>query len=375
MPAFNTARAETAVKFSREFSYAVNASHASDWSTLLDRFRDANLFQTQTFGTLKSPRGKTERFVVLRGTDVVAAATVRVTRLPWPAVGCAYVLWGPVWRPWDTTPDAAVWREAIRALRSEYVVKRKLWLRLRPMMTDHDDPALVTALKDEGFREVSFAPRQRTMLIDLSVPLDQLRKGLGSRWRNYLNNGEREELEIVEGVDDALIDQFVVPFRQMVSRKGLSQPGDIQSFRALQRDLPTRHKMRVFLARSKGTLCAGAIASHIGERGIYHFGALGNSGMHTKASYVLQWRIIEWLKRRGCAVYDLHGVSRLDNPGGYQFKSGLCGKNGKEVEFVGTFDAVASGRATLTSKAAILVQERRKIILRMKRAVRSARGL
>lgn len=354
------------------FSYVVNGCPERDWPTLLDGFRDANLFQTVPFCSLKLLGGRVERFVLSRHSTVVAAAAVRITNLPWPATGCAYVRWGPLWCRQGAPPDFEVWRQAIRALRAEYVVRRRMWMRLLPMLTDADDPALLQILKDEGFNAVALAPRQRTMLIDLAPSSELLRKGLDRKWRNCLSSGERNDLEIVEGVEEALIDEFLVPYKEMISRKGLSDPGDIASFRRMQGDLPDRHKMRVFLARSEGDVCAGAIVSHFGERGIYHFGATGTNGLQTRASYVLQWRIIEWLKGRSCAIYDLHGVNRSVNAGVYEFKAGLCGKNGREVTFLGSFDACNSRRARFTAKAATLFKQRRGILKNLRARLRSA---
>jgi lipid II:glycine glycyltransferase (peptidoglycan interpeptide bridge formation enzyme) len=167
-----------------------------------------------------------------------------------------------------------------------------------------------------------------------------------------------------------LIDQFLVPYEEMISRKGLHDSGAIAKFREVQRELQPRHKMRIFLARSGSEVCAGAIVSHLGERGIYHLGATGTNGLRTRASYVLQWRIIEWLKGRNCAIYDLHGVNRAVNPGVYEFKAGLCGKNGREVAFIGTFDACGSGRSRLTAKTATMFQQRRSILQNVKAKLR-----
>jgi hypothetical protein len=55
-------------------------------------------------------------------------------------------------------------------------------------------------------------------------------------------------------------------------------------------------------------------------------------------------------------------VNRADNPGVYGFKAGLCGKNGNEVAFVGTFDACGGGRARFAAKAATLFHQRRRIL-------------
>jgi hypothetical protein len=268
------------------FTHAINQGDERRWPELLDGFADANLFQTVPFCAIKSPRSRVERFVVFQDSAVVAAALVRVISVPWPGVGCAYVRWGPLCHRIQAPPDLEVWRQAIRGLRAEYVLKRNMWLRLLPMLTEADDPVFASVLEQEGFAPDRTGSRQRTMLIDLTPPLDQLRKGLDQKWRNRLNSGERNGLEIVEGTEDRLIEQFLVPYQEMISRKGLSEPGDIRSFRAIQKKLPDQQKLRVFLACTEGEVCAGAIVSHLGERGIYHFGATGNKGMKTKAAYV-----------------------------------------------------------------------------------------
>jgi lipid II:glycine glycyltransferase (peptidoglycan interpeptide bridge formation enzyme) len=83
----------------------------------------------------------------------------------------------------------------------------------------------------------------------------------------------------------------------------------------------------------------GIICSLIGSTGIYLFGATSDSGLRTRGAYLLQWRMIEWLKEKGCSCYDLNGINPESNPGTYQFKTGLSGKNGKDVYFLGQFDA------------------------------------
>lgn len=347
------------------FSYAINPCSENDWPQLLDGFKDANLFQTVTFCKVKSPRSLVERFVLRKDGAIAAAAIVRVTPLPWPAAGSAYVRWGPIWRREGNELTHDMLRQAIRGLRMEYVCKRNLWLRLLPQFTEADGPEFVSMMEQEGFAPVVGEKRQRTMLVDLTLPLDQLRKGLDQKWRNCLNSGERNCLNIVEGTEDRLIEQFLIPYEEMISRKKLSEPGDIRSFRAIQRELPEHQKMRIFLAYSEGEVCAAAIASLLGDRGIYHFGATGNKGMKSKASYVLQWRVIQWLKSKNCATYDLHGVNRAANPGVYQFKAGLCGKNGREVALVGSFDAWGDNRGRFTARAANLFVQPRPLLRKL----------
>jgi len=86
-------------------------------------------------------------------------------------------------------------------------------------------------------------------------------------------------------------------------------------------------------------VCAGGICSALGDTGIYLFGATSNRGIKCYASYLTHWRMLEWVKGRGCRRYDLNGINPEKNPGGYQFKSQLVGAHGREESLLGQFDA------------------------------------
>ena len=61
--------------------------------------------------------------------------------------------------------------------------------------------------------------------------------------------------------------------------------------------------------------------------------------MKNKASYLLQWEMIKWLKQKGCQRYDLGGINLDDNPGVYHFKSGITDQ---EVLGMGTYETYNS---------------------------------
>jgi hypothetical protein len=174
-----------------------------------------------------------------------------------------------------------------------------------------------------------------------------------------LNQAERRALTLVEGTDDAMFALFRPMYDAMLSRKRLAEPGDLAAFTAVQRPLPDHHKMRVIVAVEGRHPCAGAILSATGRRGIYLFGATAEAGLSNQASYLVHWRAIEWLKARDCTEYDLNGINPAANPGVYAFKSGLCGKNGQEVDAPPAFDAYASMRGSLAVRVADLLKEHR----------------
>jgi lipid II:glycine glycyltransferase (peptidoglycan interpeptide bridge formation enzyme) len=169
--------------------------------------------------------------------------------------------------------------------------------------------------------------------------MEELREGMKSHWKRELKAAERNRLEIMTGTGQELFDAFIQMYREMVSRKRFVEPNDIHQFRLIQKRLPEPLKMKIMLCRSGAQLCAGVISSAMGNTAMYLFGATSNAGMKTNGSYLLQWKLIEELKRRKVSLYNLNGVNPTKNPGTYKFKDDLAGSNGRHVGFLGRFDA------------------------------------
>lgn len=320
------------------FSCSIDEGDEADFYSQLEQFQDANIFQTPAFCAVMTPAGRQERVSIRHGGELVAVAMVRVASAGM-GIGLSHVRWGPLWRRRGQSPLWEVWAGAMRALREEYVTRRKLVLRVIPGF-DSEESALEPAIFTEhGFTPSVVRRGGRTMWIDLAPTLDELRKGLDKKWRNCLSGAERSGLEIIEGTSDDLFERFLVPYREMLARKQLPEPGDIYSFREIQRRLPAKHKMRVFLCLNDRKVCAGAVVSGMGDMGLYLFGATGDDGTTLRPSYLLQWRVVAWLKENQCSTYDLHGTDASANPGVYAFKRGLCGRNGRELQYIGSLDA------------------------------------
>ena len=328
------------------------------WHSVLDEFDDASIFQTPAFVGVKSPSARLEAVAVVSHDGPVAAALVRLFPARLPGTSVAYVLHGPLWRSRNRPPDPGVFRSVIRLLRDEYVVRRGVTLRIKPPPIRHGAGRRCEGLFEaEGYRPVRASGSHRTILIGVDGELPQIRKGLEQKWRNRLNYAERSGLTIAQGSDDGMFARFLPMYREMLSRKRLAEPGDLKSFMAMQELLPEPHRLTVLVAEDGHHPCAGAVVSAMGDRGIYLFGATGEAGLKNQASYLVQWRAIEWLKARGCVEYDLHGINPSTNPGVYTFKTGLCGRNGEEVEMPPAFDAYAGLRGSLAVRAADLLKE------------------
>jgi len=131
--------------------------------------------------------------------------------------------------------------------------------------------------------------------------------------------------------------------------------------------LPPNQKMRILICERQGVPVAGVVASGMGDTGIYLFGATTEEGMKSQGAYLLQWRVIEWLKTQGISRYDLGGINPETNPGVYSFKAGLAGK---DVRYLSPFVSCTSTASRLFFGAANFAGRRaRGAVMRLRRHV------
>lgn len=323
------------------FTSEVDALAESAWYQVLEQFDDANIYQTWAYDEVRCGRKNISHLALRKGDEIVAVAQSRIVKLPLIRAGIAYVRWGPVWRRHNGPGDLQIFRQAIRALRNEYACRRGLVLRLYPAVFHDASATFSSALIEEGFSRCNDRP-ERTLLLDLRRPLEELRKGLRPHWRRYLKVAEKNGLEIIEGSNDELFRSFITIYREMICRKRFLEPNSIEAFRSIQDRLPEKFKLKIMLCRLGGKECAGLVCSAIGNTGVYLFGATSNSGLKSRGAYLLHWKLIAWLKDQGIAAYDLNGINPVTNPGTFKFKHDLCGNNGTDVHFLGRFDAYVS---------------------------------
>lgn len=307
------------------YSVSVDGMREGDWNELLPSFDDASVYQTWAYGAASWGERQLSHLVLQRDGEPVAAAQVRVVRVPLLGSGVAYVRWGPLLRRGGRDLEPEVLERAIDALLDEYARRRRLLLRLIPICFEGDPTAerIAPLFGSRGLERDPAGPVYRTFRLDLAPPLDALRKGFDPKWRNKLSGAERAGLSLAEGTSDALYGEFVGVYREMMARKSFETTVDVETLGAVQQRLPEPLKMRVFLCRSEGRAVNAVVVAAHGDTGIYLLGATNDAGTKTKGSYLLHWRAIQWLKERGVRWYDLGGHDREANPGVYDFKRGF----------------------------------------------------
>ena len=321
------------------FSVDVDRIGKEDWSASLRQFDDAHIVQTWEFPEVICPRQQVSRLVLRREREVVALAQVRILAVPLLSRGVATAAFGPVWRKRGSPPDPHIFETVIAALREEYVVRRKLLLRLSPYILDNAHDNRVSMLARLGFVRAKQSHQDRTILVDISRPIPELRKALEKDWRRCLTRAEENHLEVRQGTSPELYDEFLPIYREMLDRKGLELDVDPDRWAKLQSALPEMDKPTIFLIYKEGKAISGLIVSSLGETGFPIFAATTGTALMCHASFLMHWQAISWLKEMGCRRYDLVGIDPEKNPGTYRFKKGF---GGKEVLCIGIFEDCTS---------------------------------
>jgi lipid II:glycine glycyltransferase (peptidoglycan interpeptide bridge formation enzyme) len=330
-----------------------------EWSQLLDLFYDANIYQTWSYGGVRWGEKNLSHLVLKKDNEVVGIAQLRIVRPTSFKFGMAYLRWGPLCHRRGTEIDREVAEQVARSLEEEYANKRKLLLQVLPNAFSGTPRAEI--LRSAFFRfnpqRTNAANTYRTFILDLAPSIEELRRNLDKKWRNQLTVAEKNKLRVLEGTSKDKYRIFCSLYREMRNRKTFQTTVDIEEFERVQEELPEAHRMRILICERDGIPVAGLVASSMGDSAIYLLGATSDSGLNAKGSYLLQWMLIQWLKKNGVKWYDLGGIDPEYNPGVYHFKRGLSGVDVSHLPSLVTCNSVVSSaivRASLTAHRAVL---------------------
>jgi lipid II:glycine glycyltransferase (peptidoglycan interpeptide bridge formation enzyme) len=321
------------------YKVEVDKVSSAEWSDIISKFDDATIYQTWSYGAIRWGEKNLSHLVLKYNGEIVAAAQLRILQLPMLKRGIAYISEGPLWRRNGKEISLNNFKQIIKAIKEEYAINRKLLVRLNPNIIEKNCRKVHSALEAQQFQWT--AGSYQTFILDLAPSQDDLRRGLKASWRRHLMQAERNNLKLMEGTNTELFLDFKFLYHQMLGIKKFVPQVDINEFHAIQADLPQHHKMRIFICYFSAEPVAAVICSMIGHTGIYLLGATGTRGRQLKlqGSYLLHWRLVEWLKARGARWYDLGGYDFASNPGTARFKAGI---GGKHAQHVGQFEVCSS---------------------------------
>jgi lipid II:glycine glycyltransferase (peptidoglycan interpeptide bridge formation enzyme) len=318
----------------------------TEWNSLIRTFRDSSFFQTWEYGTATWGEGNISHVLLKLDGHTVSAAQIGMSNLA-PGLRYANISHGPMWKTKEATMDSTVLDLMVKGLAEEFVVKRRCSLRMFPFIHDGELNAIEirNILSKSGFR--CSTNEKKTIFMDLSNSLDDLRKGMRKTWRNYLNQAERAGLEVSYSKSLELLTECLKVYREMHGRKKFRENVNIESILNLHNELPEMLKFKALAVSKNGITQACLIWSAIADTAILIMAATSTSGLDCKASNLAYWEMIKRQHTEGIHWFDFGGIDPKGNPGVYFFKTGASGTKGLEVCYLGDFVCYSSNLARL----------------------------
>lgn len=330
------------------FSYDVGTVGKFQWEKIIRKFYDATLYQTWSYGAIRWGEKSLYHLVLYEDGRLVAATQLRIIRLPIMGAGIAYISSGPMWKLRESQNNIGYLKKMIWALKQEYVEKMRLYLRLIPFEILHEKDEIGFVFETEQLTAEAGIRPYRTLLINLSPPLDELMASLKKKWRKSLRSAQNMSIEIEEGTGSDFFQIFKELYGQMHSRKSFVDFYNIEDFEKIQDDLPEDLKLRILIAYKGNNPVSTIVWSQIGGTPIITFSATGDQGLNLNSSYLLRWTMLERLKERGYLFLDQGGIDPESNPGGYHYKAGF---GGQEVQHIGAFSICNNSKSLLFVKS------------------------
>lgn len=189
-----------------------------------------------------------------------------------------------------------------------------------------------------------------TCLLDLKPTEEELLKNMRKTTRQSIRKAEESNMRVDFVTDISGLDDFWNVYQTTIARQQFT-PFSRAYLEAECRVFAQQGRLLIALGRIHDTLVSAAIITMAHGSAAYHHGASDQSPFpKVPAAHLLQWRIIQEVKRRGCHAYNFWGVvpeSATNHPwyGLSVFKRGF---GGFEEAYIHAHDMPVSPRYWLT---------------------------
>ena len=253
---------------------------------------------------------------------VIALAAVRVRRLPMLG-GIALVAGGPVVARSGNDGLAQHQLIASHAIATAYN-EQGIRLHFR-------SPVLPTVegWMDEPIPGLAPSPvfdPYHTMVLDLSADQEERRRQISSQWRRHLRESERADLTVDYPSVDETWRRMHPLYDEMQDRKHFAPAFPPEFWGDVFETPQASENFRGVVVHKRGRDLAAAIIGGNGAVATYLLGATAHVALPVRAGYLAMWATVGLAKKLGHRFFDLGGVDKAANPGGWQFKHGLRGE-------------------------------------------------
>ena len=193
-----------------------------------------------------------------------------------------------------------------------------------------------------GFRPAPiFVQSELSLVLDISLTEEELLKNMRKSTRYILKRADRYQLRYMKSTDPEDFALFYDLYKKTVQSQEYVGHGYNFIKQEFLSFLET-NSATLYFVFDKERLLSGAIIIHQNQTGFYHYGASLKNQTEIPSSHLLQWYIIQDLKRAGYTQYNFWGIAPNDKPahpwkGLTVFKKGF---GGVERQYLQTQDYI-----------------------------------
>jgi lipid II:glycine glycyltransferase (peptidoglycan interpeptide bridge formation enzyme) len=286
--------------------YKVRLSHEiedRDWDAFLETDPACPYEQTSLWAQVKAINNwHPVRVIVTRGREIVGGAQVLIRQIPLAGY-IGYVSKGPVFSLDDGKLIQLV-IDKLCGIAREYRIQ---YLIVHP---PDNSEASVKYLIKKGFKNDAIVKVvDATLMIDLSLDLDEIFSNMKRKHRQYIRRGERKGVKIRLGSKED-IGTFYRLMLATCRRQGVSpNPSTVNYINELWHVFNKFGSVIILLAEYNNEVLSALIAIPFGK--IVRAWKIGWSGRYgdCRPNYVLYWELIKWAKIQGYSYLDLVGIN------------------------------------------------------------------
>ncbi|MFZ5933060.1 MAG: lipid II:glycine glycyltransferase FemX [Patescibacteria group bacterium] len=246
---------------------------------------------------------------------------------------------------WD---DRRVINYFVKSIKILGKQERVWFIRIRPELLDK--PKNRELLSNLGFiSSPMHLHAENTWVLDISPEDGVLLAGMRKTTRYLIRKGLGMKL-VVESTKDPESARILAKLQKETVKRHKFVGFPEKLFRAQLETFGKDGQAENFLCRKGSRYLASAIIIFYGKYAYYHHSASTSAYPVIPFSCVLQWRIIETAKKRGCRYYNFWGIAPTDSPrhrfaGVTLFKKGF---GGERVDWLHAHDLPISWKYWLT---------------------------
>lgn len=304
--------AQTALAYLRNTGAAYHVARIereNEWESFIARTRPHSFLQSWTWGQVHKDEGKVIFRIGAYRDDVLVGIALFIKH---DARRGAFLLCphGPLITSGEDRNSVlkVLADEAARLAQREHCA----FVRVCPLDLDTEDARRTYG--SLGFRDapIHMHPELAWML-DVTRSEDELMKDMRKTTRYLVRQMEKKGVEISQSTNPADIDMFWQVYQSTVERQQFTPFSKAHLRNEFERFAKDGQAV-FFFGRYEGQLIAAAIIIFYAGQAFYHHSGSIHQFRDVNASYLLQWRVIQEAKRRGCTHYNFWGISPENRP-------------------------------------------------------------